>query len=873
MTHNRQTVLERTMLKPYYLLDARFFLFLLLLFSAALLAALPEESEHKLSVIINEINSKHTYAELYFNEAQDISGWTLALNRIDRGTGDQITCDLSDSYPHGTYLLITNNRSQLMNSFDELDKTLIIECQDLDFHSNSNEVILLDDNDNVVHYFRAWQANENHRAWPYDDDDFTTIVDDDFSGAYESWCTTTDGDESSPVWKENCDPTPGGSNTDDDPVLQLSHIEISHPPTGLTCAPVTLDFTACADSTCDAHYDGGVEFVLQKNGSYYATISIPSGNSTATTSLRHTVVGDVTLSLASDDYGCTAANCLITFIDSGFLLDMPESSPAYTAATGTIQAVKADPNDPQSCAAYDGFSGDYTLDFSFSYDAPTGGGRQPELNGVPLAEYDSTTPLTLTFSEAQATADLSLDYEDAGRIALYARYTGNIGTEDEGLEMIHLVSAGNRETVFYPTALRVSTYTIAEDGTAEDPLDYGGSPDSSPVWVAGMPFHMLVEAGVDDAGSFLSTPNFNSPNIQVSTTWWDSSSTGWIDEGIVDVPSFDMLSGEHWLVDDDMPLQSIREVGAFVLSVDTPGDYLGIPLSLSASTTVGRFIPDHFTITTQIGFGCDDNNFTYAGITSEDSNVFTKEGEVFPIEFTLTARSALGNRTENYRDDFARGVSLTLGSWLDEDTQTSPEHGEFNLQSHDLPAADFINGAIEEKTLDLQYLFYAEGGPQEILVSFDAEEIEGDGVDGRLFDPDTAFRFLLGRLRLHNAHGPEILPLNMPVSIESYENGFYSPNKNDTCSILTVADHIKLPDLVIDASPEELNFLGEGKLALSLSSDGATGSADVESNIVGEFPWLSYPWGCEDAEGEACARITFGIYQGSDRKIYMRERY
>ena len=841
----------------YAFLSIACFLFVLL---PARAIAVPPVSSFAGDVVINEIHrgddSEPSFVELYFNNDANIDDWTL----ISNGPGGAATASypLSGSYNQGTFHVESGVY--------------------LDWHPQQLEVYLLDANGHLVHFVSMWHSGNQGNNGVYGN---TTNIPSEVLtnlnpiGSQTNYCAGIDGhaDRDDGQWSA-CEPTPGSSNSGDtDPVIELHHIRISHPATGLTCAPVTLVFTACADSTCDAHYDGGVDFDLQKNGSYYATISIPPGNSTTMSSLRHTLAGDVTLSLASVDYQCTETDCLITFLDSGFLLNMLESSPAYTAATGTIQAVKADPNDLQSCAVYDGFSGDYTLDFSFSYEAPTEGGRQPELNGVPLAEYDSTTPLILTFSEAQATADLSLDYEDAGRIALYARYTGNIGTEDEGLEMIHLVSAGNRETVFYPTALRVSTYTIAEDGTAEDPLDYGGSPDSSPVWVAGMPFHMLVEAGVDDAGSFLSTPNFNSSNIQVSTTWWDSSSTGWIDEGIVGVPSFDMLSGEHWLVNDDMPLQSISEVGAFVLSVDTPGDYLGIPLSLSASTTVGRFIPDHFTITTQIGFGCDDNNFTYAGITSEDSNVFTKEGEVFPLEFTLTARSALGNRTENYRDDFARGVSLTLGSWLDEDTQTSPEHGEFNLQSHDLPAADFINGAIEEKTLDLQYLFYAEGGPQEILVSFDAEEIEGDGVDGRLFDPDTAFRFLLGRLRLHNAHGPEILPLNMPVSIESYENGFYSPNKNDTCSMLTVADHIKLPDLVIDASPEELNFLGEGKLALSLSSDGATGSADVESNIVGEFPWLSYPWGCEDAEGEACARITFGIYQGSDRKIYMRERY
>ena len=181
-----------------------------------------------------------------------------------------------------------------------------------------------------------------------------------------------------------------------------------------------------------------------------------------------------------------------------------------------------------------------------------------------------------------------------------------------------------------------------------------------------------------------------------------------------------------------------------------------------------------------------------------------------------------------------------------------------------------------------------------VLDTFDLDE-DLDLVDDHALVGQTAVRY--GRLNIANAHGSELLTLQVPLTAQYYLGssiGFVI-NTDDNCTTVALNDLV-LSNLVeagqtdgdirIQASPDittqaalanapfsvgdaDLSLCAPGTTACTTPANGNTGFVNI---IVTTPTYLQFDWfgvGAVDPQG----RASFGLYQGRNSQIYMREVY
>ena len=146
---------------------------------------------------------------------------------------------------------------------------------------------------------------------------------------------------------------------------------------------------------------------------------------------------------------------------------------------------------------------------------------------------------------------------------------------------------------------------------------------------------------------------------------------------------------------------------------------------------------------------------------------------------------------------------------------------------------------------------------------------------GIAFDSGKTMRF--GRLAMKNAHGSELVELQVPLRTDYYTGAGWTANTSDTCTTLAASDLSLTPRVAgLTTTPTLTN----NPIALSLSPTGAdnTGSFDLLFDLSpttgANRPWLLFDWDGDSAYDDSpSARATFGIFKGSDMLIYSRELY
>ena len=346
------------------------------------------------------------------------------------------------------------------------------------------------------------------------------------------------------------------------------------------------------------------------------------------------------------------------------------------------------------------------------------------------------------------------------------------------------------------------------------------------------------------------------------------------------------------------------EVGIISLTPSVgDSDYLGAgDVAGAASGNVGRFYAHHFTTalnTPTFATSCASGSFTYVGEVFGYSNA--------PV-ITATARALAGEVAENYAGGFFKIDSSSLTAPLYTSTPAT-------LDTSGLPAGDPIIAETGAGTGTLTFgsgtgLFYTRGTEQapfdaDIRLSIDVADSDGAAatnpvefgtVGGILFDSGAEMRY--GRGRLLNAYGSELVNLTVPFRTEYFVNAAtgFVPNVDDSCtapvslSFVAFTDNLAAGETcVFDtgapgssgagcAAPGPLALryrappLG-GDFNLHLQAPGETndGSATIRADVPDwlEFDWDSASPGLEDPVGTA----VFGIFSGSDRRIYIRELY
>jgi MSHA biogenesis protein MshQ len=340
------------------------------------------------------------------------------------------------------------------------------------------------------------------------------------------------------------------------------------------------------------------------------------------------------------------------------------------------------------------------------------------------------------------------------------------------------------------------------------------------------------------------------------------------------------------------------------------GCYVG-----SSSAALGRFIPDHFSVTRGAPVAaCTVHPAPAAGYIPTDFTYFSQP-EGFTTPFTITALSAAATAapTKNYAGVFAR-LSTGGWAWTDTSAATGLRFGTGStlptgsvlaaatvLGTTVVPAGVWSNGAVTMTSVKHQI-----GRPSaltgETAVTVTALPKDADGVTmaaaGVISSSATKLRY--GRLRLQNMYGSEKLPVAVPVQAQYWATNAFINNVDDSCAAVTVPtartlngstspdglanlyfypvatgtkNQLKSTDI---ATTSMASPLTGGVTALNFSKPGNPGWLDI---ILNAPDYLKDNWGnCMGQSGTAglrddfpCGRATFGVYKSP--LIYRRENY
>lgn len=533
----------------------------------------------------------------------------------------------------------------------------------------------------------------------------------------------------------------------------------------------------------------------------------------------------------------------------------------------------------------------------------------PSVGGTTLpTSLPAAANVTLDFS-AGGTANLALDTFDVGKYSLTL-------VDDSGSYSPDVTVSGSSAVMTVnPFALTLTAYAGAISNT-------GGTAAGGAAFVsAATPFSADIKGvlwqgaddanndGIRDAGADLSD---NSPapafawatTLNESATYTPVTPTGVKLTGTLAVPAV-IYSGGNATVSD----LKYAEVGSFTLNA-TASNYLN-----SAGNTltaeplvVGRFFPDYLTLTGAVITPACGSSFSYLGqggvglqaaaeAFNADGVTVTLYDNLLGYNFTATLDLS-AEEGDNGINLSPRISGITPLSW------TGGKVVDINQ------SLQLTRGAAPEQFGALQLGGNFTGGDGEQLRTADLDvdpDTAGPCASCTFLALDGPQDFRYGRLALQNAFGSELLDLAVPLTTQYFDatSGSFVTNNDDGCSSVASvalnadidpADGLDAGETCVQDSGDPLTDLsgadacpaaapgGEafvepavsGDFNLFLQAPGAGNQGIVGITATPDAAWLQFDW---DGDGvleplgdDAISAIaTFGIYQGPDSIIYMRE--
>ncbi|MFQ2058022.1 DUF6701 domain-containing protein [Aeromonas veronii] len=681
--------------------------------------------------------------------------------------------------------------------------------------------------------------------------------------------------------------------------VQIDHFQLDHSGQALTCNPETVTVKACANAACTTLITDPVTATLSltpisaSNGWIGGNTVTFSGGST-TVQLRNNTPTAVTIGVSGSTpttkpFSATlckagagtpsAAACILNFADSGFFFDVPDTY-SNQPQTVTIKAVKKSDVTKQCVPGF--ASQTKSVKFWSSYISPASNPYNSKMsinNSVLSTSQGAATQLSLAF-DAQGQSTITVNYPDAGKVQLDARYDGT-GSE-AGLVML-----GADQFVARPVGLCItSPQGVCAAGDSSCPV-FKKAGDTFQVDIKTMAWESANDG--DICAGNLTTPNFSLPNIALGSTLvapnpGTNATLGTTTYSHVAAPnSVNSVS------------QTVSEVGVFRMTANPPaGSYFTYTIPAVTSAPIGRFVPWDYSLS--------------GGFITPACNAFTYMSQPFASGFVLTARNLQKGTTQNYKGAFAKGVAeMVAANALD---------GIARDQRITLsPSLSWANGVAsinQQLPLGLNTRFDRAASPEApfATLSFGIKVDDKDGGNTLLANPNmnTAVagacsgvgcnavllgtqKLLYGRLQAGTAAGLAAAPLAIPQQMQYYDAGNWLLNKEDQCTQLSLANQgftFLNSSHTFDAATRELN-LGAGrkiKLGLGGSAPGGDAALAKDGEILFHFAkpdisvripykvdlakqpsqpiWLSDP---ASLQGEA----IFGSSRGNDRIIYRRE--
>ena len=361
------------------------------------------------------------------------------------------------------------------------------------------------------------------------------------------------------------------------------HIEIDYPaPPFSTCAPTSVTVYACGDTACSSYYIGGVSVTLSPGGN---VVTIPSGSGSASGTVFQTTAGAATLDAVSvpaelavttcKNTSSGAFSCGVTFSATSLSVSVPNLVSGNTA-TGNISGCKAQLP-----------AGANTINFYTAYQNPASGTKQATINATTVATSSPGTAISLNFDGASpnSSATFNLSYPDVGAV---------------GLTAVKGSASGSTSFISVPHHFTLSGINCVS-GCKVTPNPGAANASGTAFMKAGNPFSLTVTA-YNSAGAV--TPNFGKESTPESVALTganiadvDLTFPGNI-SGTFGTFSSGVASGNAFAWDE----VGIMTLATTLYDPDAKG-YLSIGNqtlnpAATVSGNIGRFIPDHFTVTT-----------------------------------------------------------------------------------------------------------------------------------------------------------------------------------------------------------------------------------------------------------------------------------
>ncbi|EOB1224473.1 DUF6701 domain-containing protein [Vibrio cholerae] len=699
---------------------------------------------------------------------------------------------------------------------------------------------------------------------------------------------------------------------------QINHFRITLPQQALTCDVADVSVRACANSDCSNTFTDPVTAYLTPNslpsatGGWVNGSTLTLNNGIGLTQLRRNEAGTVDVgvsgsnptAVAFNNTQCSyngsdfsANNCTVNFLDSGFVVDVPNAY-ANQTVTGTIKVVRKD-NASQQCLPSFG-NVQKSVAFWSDYLEPSSGSSGFKVlpvvvNGTNVGQSaNNAQPINLTFDQ-NGTAAFTVSYREAGNVALNARFTGSGDEQDLLLE-------GQASFIRVPKALVLNAKSFYNsDGqcpAANMSCNVFARADEN------FDLNIRAEAVVADpvdASDDLTIHNYQQQNIALQHTLVQPS-TG--QSGVLGVNEYTHLQGGTTTV-----AQKVSEVGVFDFSLVAPTHYLGLdlasanlPIDVVSTGPIGRFIPAYFDVSPM--------TVTLAAACSTGGQPFTYLGQPFSYAnnpgLYLQPKSGSGSDTLNYligdwwryenswteRDysDAANNLSIVFTNQLDEPVtrQTASTSGvildgERLSYQKPLQPKPVFNAAFN-LTLSASDLTDQDG----VCYRPNASPL----CSGYTFPPiDGAMPLYWGKLVIQDVYGPETQALEQPIYVEHFTNNGFVRTIEDSCTALPAISGFTLqsdpnnngytvlttgvavpPQVLAEHSAANLN---SGQRAIRFSAPGAGARGVIDSVL--DLNAHNLLWLAEDKDGDnnfdqtTQGRAQFGLYRGSDRVIWWRE--
>ena len=691
------------------------------------------------------------------------------------------------------------------------------------------------------------------------------------------------------------------------------HYRLDYSSTALTCGSLSVTIRACADAACSSTISTPSTLALMPSGGWVNNPITFTGSTTATLVVRSP--GELALGVssaspvASNGLVCSTSACKVTFLDSGFLVSVPNMI-SSRPQSATIAAVRKDDTSQACVPAFANVS--RTLNFSTSYQNPSTGTRNITVNG-------SNSAATLSFN-SNGVASVTVNYDDAGQVALNASYSGSSGNSDQSLSM---TGSGSFVAKPYGLCITPDTNTCSVAGVSSNCTVLAAAGDSIPVHVRAVGWQGTTVNGVQ-TGEVLDgealcrgnvvTPNFQLSNIGLSLSLVEPS------EGIVGsntLPSsYTHVLGEQTTLNGDDGV-SFSEVGVFRITAKTSTEYMGMghvggdgtmsgsnANDQNRSRLIGRIVPAYLDVTPNTPL-LQPNCVT----DSEIQTGFSYQGAAISFAIapmlSITGKNRVNGTTTNYdRGDFWR--------WQSSNFTHTPEFGSnddnlhddarlsgnpnFTVDTNDLQLGDGTRDVtIREQALTYVRNLYAPLASDAAFRPYLALRFpltDQDGVCYKSADtsaaavcepyvldnlsfPEANSQIRLGRAVLENANGSELAPLGLPLVIESWQGSYFAKTSDDSCTVFPGESEPELSNYTdnLNAGETTASMKGVGAnrfVELTAPGLGNEGSVRV-TPMVPEL--LRYDWDGSGSFQNPSGLATFGIYKGAKPLIFRREIY